>query len=124
MDANTDGRPYGVDVVMPAKVPTEGSQVDLSELIPAGRREFVDQTLLRLGVPPLAVDSEHRDGVLGWLHSVARAHVEVALEHPIALIANALGSPPENLIAPPHPTALALSPLPRPAPHPHRPPPP
>ncbi|MFD1044888.1 hypothetical protein ACFQ1S_04390, partial [Kibdelosporangium lantanae] len=22
MDANTDGRPYGVDVVMPAKIPT------------------------------------------------------------------------------------------------------
>lgn len=23
MDANTDGKPYGVDIVMPAKVPTE-----------------------------------------------------------------------------------------------------
>ncbi len=111
MDANTDGRPYGVDVVMPAKVPTEGSQVDLSELIPAGHREFVDQTLLRLGVPPLAVDSEHRDGVLGWLHSVARAHVEVALEHPIALIANALGSPPDDVIARAHANGVAVAAL-------------
>ena len=25
MDENTDGKPYGVDVVMPAKVPTEGT---------------------------------------------------------------------------------------------------
>src|SRR6266852_9005142 len=49
MDANTDGRPDGVDVVMPEKVPAEGSQVDLSRLIPAGHRDFVDQTLLRLG---------------------------------------------------------------------------
>ena len=29
-------------------------------------------------MPPLGADDEHREGVLGWLHSVARAHVEVA----------------------------------------------
>ncbi len=29
MDANCDGRPYGVDVVMPATVPTEGAMPDL-----------------------------------------------------------------------------------------------
>ena len=98
MDANTDGRPYGVDVVMPAKVPAEGTQIDLGQLIPASHKEFVDQTLLRLGVPPLAADEDQRDGVLGWLHSVARAHVEVALHHPVALIANALGSPPDDVI--------------------------
>ena len=53
MDANTDGRPYGVDVVMPAKVPDRGRAADLGELIPAGHREFVEETLLKLGVPPL-----------------------------------------------------------------------
>ncbi len=99
MDANTDGRPYGVDVVMPANVPAEGTQFDLSKLIPDGHREFVDQTLLRLGVPPLPADGQARAGVLGWLHSVARAHVEVALAHPVRLIANALGSPPDDVIA-------------------------
>jgi NAD(P)H-dependent flavin oxidoreductase YrpB (nitropropane dioxygenase family) len=35
---------------------------------------------------------------LGWLHSVARTHVDVALKHPIKLIANALGSPPKDVI--------------------------
>src|SRR5205807_9463999 len=34
MDASTDGRPYGVDVVMPATVPTEGAMPDLDSLIP------------------------------------------------------------------------------------------
>jgi NAD(P)H-dependent flavin oxidoreductase YrpB (nitropropane dioxygenase family) len=96
MDANTDGRPYGVDVVMPAKIPTEGKAVDLGKLIPESHKEFVDQTLLKLGVPPL--DGESRAGVLGWLHSVARSHVDVALEHPVKLIANALGSPPKDVI--------------------------
>jgi NAD(P)H-dependent flavin oxidoreductase YrpB (nitropropane dioxygenase family) len=36
MDENTDGRPYGVDVVMPAKVPTEGTAVDIDKLVPQG----------------------------------------------------------------------------------------
>jgi NAD(P)H-dependent flavin oxidoreductase YrpB (nitropropane dioxygenase family) len=98
MDGHTDGRPYGVDVVMPAKVPTEGTPVDLGELIPAGHREFVEATLARLGVPPLPEGGRPRDGVLGWLHSVARSHVDVALNHPIALIANALGSPPSDVV--------------------------
>ena len=111
MDVNTDGRPYGVDVVMPAKVPAEGSQIDLGELIPAGHREFVDETLRRLGVPPLPADEDKRAGVLGWLHSVARAHVEVALEHPVALIANALGSPPDDVIEAAHGNGIAVAAL-------------
>jgi len=111
MDDYTDGRPYGVDVVMPAKVPTEGSQLDLGQLIPAGHKAFVDQTLLRLGVPPLPDDERTRDGVLGWLHSIARAHVEVALGHPVRLIANALGSPPDDVIAQAHDQGVAVAAL-------------
>ncbi|MBO0878433.1 MAG: nitronate monooxygenase, partial [Pseudonocardia sp.] len=99
MDANTGGRPYGVDVVMPAKVPTEGTQVDLAALIPDEHRAFVERTLTELGVPPLSEDERGGDGVLGWLHSVARSHVDIALKHPIALIANALGSPPPDVLA-------------------------
>ena len=98
MDENTDGKPYGVDIVMPAKVPTEGTAVDIDKLIPQTHRDFVAKTLADLGVPPLPEDEERNEGVLGWLHSVARSHVEVALKHPIKLIANALGSPPKDVI--------------------------
>jgi NAD(P)H-dependent flavin oxidoreductase YrpB (nitropropane dioxygenase family) len=111
MDANTGGRPYGVDVVMPAKVPTEGAAVDLDKLIPPGHKDFVDQTLLKLGVPPLPDDSAERDGVLGWLHSVARQHVEVALAHPARLIANALGSPPPDVIERAHERGMRVAAL-------------
>ena len=41
MDENTDGKPYGVDVVMPAKIPTEGTAVDIDKLIPRQHRDFV-----------------------------------------------------------------------------------
>jgi NAD(P)H-dependent flavin oxidoreductase YrpB (nitropropane dioxygenase family) len=102
MDENTDGKPYGVDIVMPAKVPTEGKAVDLDALIPAEHRAFVERTLAELNVPPLDTSVEHATGVLGWLHSVARSHVDVALKHPIKLIANALGSPPQDVIAQAH----------------------
>ena len=111
MDENTGGKPYGVDVVMPATIPAEGTEIDLTALIPAGHREFVEQTLLKLGVPPLAVAEDKRAGVLGWLHSVARAHVEVALAHPVALIANALGSPPDDVIAAAHERGIAVAAL-------------
>ncbi|BBY64602.1 NAD(P)H-dependent flavin oxidoreductase [Mycolicibacterium helvum] len=98
MDENTDGKPYGVDIVMPAKVPTEGTAVDINKLIPQEHRDFIAKTLADLGVPPLPEEGERNEGVLGWLHSVARSHVEVALKHPIKLIANALGSPPKDVI--------------------------
>jgi NAD(P)H-dependent flavin oxidoreductase YrpB (nitropropane dioxygenase family) len=111
MDGHTDGRPYGVDVVMPATVPTEGTPVDLGELIPPGHREFVEATLARLGVPPLPEGQRPRDGVLGWLHSVARSHVDVALNHPIALIANALGSPPADVIERAHAAGVPVAAL-------------
>lgn len=100
LDRATGGRPYGVDVVMPGSRPTEGVPEDLGAMIPPGHRDFVDRTLLGLGVPPLS--GQPRPGVLGWLHSVARSHVEVALHHPVRLIANALGPPPADVIASAH----------------------
>ncbi|HWC84302.1 MAG TPA: nitronate monooxygenase family protein [Pseudonocardiaceae bacterium] len=112
MDEHTDGKPYGVDVVMPAKIPTEGTTVDLDKLIPAEHRAFVDRTLEQLGVPPLSDhDAASGAGVLGWLHSVARAHVEVALKHRISLIANALGSPPEDVIGQAHEAGVPVAAL-------------
>lgn len=111
MDENTQGTPYGVDVVMPATIPAEGTEIDLAALVPAGHREFVEQTLLKLGVPPLTAAQDKREGVLGWLHSVARAHVETALAHPVALIANALGSPPDDVIATAHAREIAVAAL-------------
>ncbi|HKT01703.1 MAG TPA: nitronate monooxygenase family protein [Rugosimonospora sp.] len=111
LDEHTDGRPYGVDIVMPARVPAEGTQADLSTLIPQEHRRFVDETLRRLSVPPLPEDGPARAGVLGWLHSVARSHVDVALRHPVRLVANALGSPPADVIAEAHERGVLVAAL-------------
>lgn len=110
LDDHTDGRPYGVDVVMPTTVPTEGTSGDLAAMIPPEHVHFVDRTLAQLGVPPLP-EGEGREGVLGWLHSVARSHVEVALAHRPVLIANALGSPPVDVIEQAHAAGVAVAAL-------------
>ncbi len=110
LDDNTDGRPYGVDIVMPMKIPTEGTSVDLSALIPPDHVTFVEQTLQKLGVPPLP-EGEGREGVLGWLHSVARSHLDVALNHRPVLIANALGSPPPDVIEKCHAQGIKVAAL-------------
>lgn len=110
LDDNTDGRPYGVDVVMPMKVPTEGNATDLASLIPPDHVSFVERTLQRLGVPPLP-EGEGREGVLGWLHSVARSHVDIALAHRPVLIANALGSPPADVIEQAHAAGVKVAAL-------------
>lgn len=110
LDENTDGKPYGVDVVMPMKIPTEGTSVDLQAMIPPEHLTFVERTLQQLGVPPLP-EGEGREGVLGWLHSVARSHVDIALNHRPVLIANALGSPPVDVIEKAHAKGVQVAAL-------------
>ncbi len=110
LDENTDGKPYGVDVVMPMNIPTEGKAVDLQAMIPEEHISFVERTLQKLGVPPLP-EGEGREGVLGWLHSVARSHVDVALNHRPVLIANALGSPPVDVIEQAHAKGVQVAAL-------------
>lgn len=116
MDDNTDGKPYGVDVVMPARIPAEGTTVDINKLIPQTHRDFVAKTLAALGVPPLPDEGTGNEGVLGWLHSVARSHVDIALGHQgrghrISLIANALGSPPSDVIEQAHAAGVPVAAL-------------
>jgi NAD(P)H-dependent flavin oxidoreductase YrpB (nitropropane dioxygenase family) len=103
IDAHVDGKPYGVDTVMPQKsVDVHGANPDemldtIRSMIDDAHWRYVDELMERLELPPLpAGDGGH--GVLGWTDDVAHRHVEIALAHPIKLIANALGSPPKDVI--------------------------
>jgi NAD(P)H-dependent flavin oxidoreductase YrpB (nitropropane dioxygenase family) len=104
IDAHVDGRPYGVDVVMPASY-TGAGELDpatmadsLEGMIPETHRRFVEEVLTRHGIPPLP-DDAHPQHLLGWTHEGARPLVEIALAHPISLLANALGPPPADVVA-------------------------
>ena len=102
IDAHIDGKPYGVDTVMPMKYEGRGAQLsrsDLEAMISQGHRDFVEEVLDAHGVPKLPDDYEMtHDPMLGWSLEKGQAHVEVALRHPTALIANALGTPPREAI--------------------------
>jgi NAD(P)H-dependent flavin oxidoreductase YrpB (nitropropane dioxygenase family) len=99
------GKPYGVDVLVPAKYigVEEGglSGKDLANMIPEEHNPFVHDQLERNGVPPLP-ESEHLapgTGLLSWSHKGAQPLLDVALSRPgIRLIANALGPAPDFMV--------------------------
>src|SRR5580704_8777572 len=62
IDRHVDGRPYGVDVIIPVKYDEEAEQEagDLFELIPTQHRQFVDNLLERESVPKLPPEEQER----------------------------------------------------------------
>lgn len=119
IDEHVGGKPYGVDVVMPASYAGADLGVDspedllarLQTMIPAGHRAFVDNLLADHGVPPLAADDDAGRALLGWTDATARPQVEVALRHPIALLANALGPPPADVVEQAHAKGVKVAAL-------------
>ncbi|HLU74129.1 MAG TPA: nitronate monooxygenase family protein [Nonomuraea sp.] len=107
IDDHVDGKPYGVDVVMPASYegadfPAEELVGRLQTMIPEGHRQFVESLLSEHGVPRLSDDADAGRVLLGWTDATARPQVEVALRHPITLLANALGPPPADVVEQAH----------------------
>ncbi|MFF0021667.1 nitronate monooxygenase [Streptomyces sp. NPDC005496] len=102
LDAHVDDRPYGLDVVMPAKKVEGVSEADVEAMIPQGHRQYVADTLAKYGVPELAEGEASGWRITGWMEQVARDQLDVAFDYPIALLANALGSPPADVVARAH----------------------
>ena len=104
IDEHVEGRPYGVDVVMPASSAGAGLggpdlAAQLDAMIPEGHRQYVEEVLDRHGVPPLPAGVPRPRGLLGWTDQGARSQVEVAMAHPIRLLVSALGPPPADVVA-------------------------
>ena len=107
IEAHVEGRPYGLDVVMPAKkaeAPNGGTltEADVEAMIPEAHRQFVRDTLAKYGVPELAEGEASGWRITGWMEQVARNQLDVAFDYPIRLLANALGSPPADVVARAH----------------------
>ena len=120
IDDNVDGKPYGVDTVMPmsyagkdeglGKSDADTGEVDASvfqEMIPEETKRWIESVLEEYEVPPLPDEPSGEDsgigggttGLLGWTDGGGRNQVDVALRHPgVKLLVNALGPPPKDII--------------------------
>ncbi len=105
------GRPYGVDLIVPAQYAGSESggytMADIRSLIPEAHVAFVNEILVRYDVPTLPDDNAPR-GLLGgtdgsetavpFSERQADPLLEIALAHGPALVVNALGPPPVHMI--------------------------
>ncbi len=106
IDEHIGDRPYGVDIVIPSRYEGQGADLSPDELeeklramIPETHRAFVKQILAEHGVPELPEDERPRE-LLGWTAATAGPQVETILQHEkVRLVANALGTPPAEIIA-------------------------
>jgi NAD(P)H-dependent flavin oxidoreductase YrpB (nitropropane dioxygenase family) len=105
IDEYIDGRPYGVDVLIPEnlsiKHETGVTAHSLAQRIPQQHRDFVRELLDGHGVVLSHAPQEeaHRPGAgLSLQEEGALKLLEVAFQHPIKLIANALGVPPQSML--------------------------
>jgi NAD(P)H-dependent flavin oxidoreductase YrpB (nitropropane dioxygenase family) len=110
IDEHAGGRPYGVDIVMPATYVGKGggdeaSFANLDAMIPETHRAFVEELLDKYDVPPLPEDLDGAPVVAAGLNVDADApgHVDVSLQHSsVKMLVNALGPPPPEVIARAH----------------------
>jgi NAD(P)H-dependent flavin oxidoreductase YrpB (nitropropane dioxygenase family) len=106
IDEHIGDHDYGVDIVIPNKYEGMDSNLSADELakmlvdmVPQEHLDFARKILTDHGVPLTAEDNESTLQLLGWTEATATPQVEVALKHPkMTLIANALGTPPRDMI--------------------------
>jgi NAD(P)H-dependent flavin oxidoreductase YrpB (nitropropane dioxygenase family) len=106
LDENIGDAPYGVDIVIPSKyegmdleMTPEQLEAELVKHVPQEHRDFGAKVLADHGVPELPSDEKHHE-LLGWTATTAGPQVEAILRHDKArLVANALGTPPSDVVA-------------------------
>jgi NAD(P)H-dependent flavin oxidoreductase YrpB (nitropropane dioxygenase family) len=109
IDDHTDGRPYGVDVIIPTKYDTkaeaETGKRDLHELIPPEHSAFMERILDEAGVQKLPEEERRRvheeimSGRGAMTPDGARRLVQTALAHDqVKLVVSALGAPPTDIV--------------------------
>lgn len=103
IDEHVDGKPYGVDVLIPENLSIRNERgvttEQLTARIPQVHRDFVRDLLAKHDVEAPDVAAPRRESpMLSVTPNEALKRLEVAFRHPIRLIANALGVPPQEMI--------------------------
>lgn len=103
IDAHIDGKPYGVDLIVPTSMDARDGGLTAEEVearIPPEHKAYVNRVLAQHGVAtddlwPKRVSDRFGDSLR---EAGAAAVLDVALAHPIKLVVNALGVPPRFML--------------------------
>ncbi len=104
IDDHVNGRPYGVDLIVPTSFESKGADItdaQLIAMIPQVHTDFAKSVLSNAGVSPDGFEDIRADQLMfreNLTEKGAARSLEVAFSHPIALIANALGVPPKQML--------------------------
>ncbi len=101
IDAHIGGRPYGVDLIVPNSFAGKGEASTVPPSVPETHREFAAQVLQQFDVDAAGLEDAmtERQSFGDNMHEEGAARLlEVAFRHPIKLIANALGVPPQLML--------------------------
>src|SRR5579864_2185635 len=101
IDEHVDGKPYGLDILFPENMATAGetgvTYNSLRTRVPQEHRDFAARLLAAADVELLTMEVSD-DRPQPFDPETALRTLEAAFEHPIKLIANALGVPPPQMI--------------------------
>lgn len=101
IDEHVDGKPYGVDVLIPENISTSGEKnvtwKSLESRVTPEHRAFTRDLLKKNGIE-LTTTEVSPDVPQPFDGETAMQLLEVSFRHPIRLIANALGVPPKAMI--------------------------
>ena len=101
IDDHVDGKPYGVDVLIPENISTAGEKnvtwKSLEARIPQAHRDYTKNLLRKYDID-LTTSNVADNQPQPFDATRALELLDVSFRHPIRLIANALGVPPKEMI--------------------------
>lgn len=102
IDQHIDGKPYGVDLIVPTAMVGKDEKLqadDYRNMVPPEHREFAQGILQKYQVATDDINAEAGSQFgMNLREEGALSSMEVAFRHPIKLIANALGVPPQSML--------------------------
>ena len=99
-----DGKPFGVDLIVPNKFEGKGEAFDpgkLLDAVPQEHKDFANRIMTDHGIETVDLEgarSNSANFAINMRDEGAASSLEVAFQYPIKLIVNALGVPPKIML--------------------------
>jgi NAD(P)H-dependent flavin oxidoreductase YrpB (nitropropane dioxygenase family) len=118
IDEHVDGKPYGVDFIVPAKFAGQGTGETVAQAaarIPPEHKAFARKVLASHGIDISDLSDERFERGSKITRNIreqgAQSLLDVAFSHPVALVANALGPAPPIMVERAHAAGVAVGAL-------------